>query len=332
MKCINKAHIKQLLCIFCTAAVFVSGCGTTISEQLPGNAYNAYSFADSYLVEQEEASQKEFFSSNLCVTNIINFGMDETDSQVAQGAGAFNLSTQEVVYSQNIFTQLYPASTTKILTAYIILRDCTLNDIVTVSASAANQAEDSSICYLKEGDNISVNDLLYGMMLESGNDAAEALAEHHSGSIEEFVKVMNKTALELGATKSHFMNPSGLPNEDHYTTVYDMYLIMNAAIKEPKFVDIISSKSKSVVYSSASGAIVEKTYSNSNRYKTGSVVAPEGFEVIGGKTGTTGAAGYCLVLYSKNSSGEDIISIVFKADGRHNLYLLMNQILKQFAK
>ena len=332
MKCINNAHIKQLLCTVCTAAVFISGCGTITSEQLPDNAYNAYSYADSYLAEPEETSQKEFFSSNLCVTNTINFGMDETDSQVAQGAGAFNVTKQEVVYSQNIFTQLYPASTTKILTAYIILRDCPLNDIVTVSASAVDQASDSSICYLKKGDNISVNDLLYGMLLESGNDAAEALAEHHSGSIEEFAKVMNETAQELGATKSHFVNPSGLPNENHYTTVYDMYLIMNAAIKEPKFVEIISSKSKSVVYSSESGAIVEKTYSNSNRYITGAVATPEGFEVIGGKTGTTGAAGYCLVLYSRNSAGDDIISIVFKADGRHNLYLLMNQILKQFAK
>lgn len=331
MKCINNAHLKQLLCIICTAAVFVSGCGTT-TEQLPGNAYNAYSYNNSYLTTPEETSQKEFFSSDLCVTNTINFGMDETDSQVAQGAGAFNVTTQEVIYSQNIFTRLYPASTTKILTAYIIIRDCVLNDIVTVSASAVDQASDSSICYLKKGDNITVNDLLYGMMLESGNDAAEALAEHHSGSIEEFAKVMNETARELGATKSNFVNPSGLPHDDHYTTVYDMYLIMNAAIKVPKFVEIVSSKTKSVIYSAADGDVIEKTYSNNNRYLTGSVSEPDGFDVIGGKTGTTGAAGYCLVIYSKNPAGEDIISIVFKADGRHNLYLLMNQILSRFAK
>jgi len=170
------------------------------------------------------------------------------------------------------------------------------------------------------------------MMLESGNDAAEALAEHHSGSVEAFAKVMNETAKSFGATKSNFVNPSGLPNENHYTTIYDMYLIMNEAVHTPKFVEIISSKKKSVTYSSESGAIVEKTYSNNNRYFTGGATAPEGFEIIGGKTGTTGAAGYCLVLYSKNSAGEDIISIVFKADGRHNLYLLMNQILSRFAK
>lgn len=332
MKCINNTHIKQLLCFVCTAAVFISGCGINVSEQLPEDAYNAYSYSGSYTVEEEILASKDFFSKDLCVTNTINFGTDETDSQVAQGAGAFNVTTQEVLYSQNIFTRLYPASTTKILTAYIILRDCALNEIVTVSASAVDQASDSSICYLKKGDNITVNDLLYGMMLQSGNDAAEALAEHHSGSVEEFAKVMTETAHDLGATKSNFVNPSGLPHEEHYTTVYDMYLIMNAAIENPKFVEIINSKKKSVLYTAENGSVVEKTYTNSNRYFTGGAVVPETFEIVGGKTGTTGAAGYCLVLYSKNERNEDIISIVFKADGRHNLYLLMNQILSRFAK
>ena len=107
---------------------------------------------------------------------------------------------------------------------------------------------------------------------------------------------------------------------------------MNAAIKVPKFVEVISRKSKAVVYSSANGKVVEKTYSSNNRYFTGGATAPDEFKIVGGKTGTTGAAGYCLVLYSKNPAGEDIISIVFKADGRHNLYLLMNQILSRFAK
>ena len=332
MKCINNAHMKQLLCIFCTAAIFVSGCNINTGKSSPSNPYDAYSYGNSYTNSIQTTVNTSFFAKDLCVTNSINFGTDETDSQVAQGAGAFNLTTQEVVYSQKIFTQLYPASTTKILTAYIIIRDCDLNAIVTVSESAVDQADDSSICGLKKGDNISVHDLLYGMMLESGNDAAEALAEHHSGSIEAFAKVMTQTAHDLGATKSNFINPSGLPDENHYTTVYDMYLIFNAALKEPLFVEIIGSKTKSVIYTAENGNVIEKTYYSNNYYHTGGADEPEGFEVIGGKTGTTGAAGYCLVLYSKNPEGEEIISIVFKADGRHNLYLLMNQILSRFAK
>lgn len=332
MICTDKTRLKRLLCFVCAVVVLISGCGINTKDTLPDNAYPAYSYASSYTTETSTFSAKDFWSKDLCVTNQINFGIEDTDSQVAQGAGAFNVTTNEVVYSQNLFTQLYPASTTKILTAYIILRDCILNEIVTVSAEAANQPSDSSVCNLKKGDNISVNDLLYGMMLESGNDAAQALAEHHSGSIEAFAKVMNETARHLGATKSNFTNPSGLPDENHYTTVYDMYLIMNEAIKDPKFVELISTKKKAVVYASASGKVIEKTYSSNNRYFTGGATIPDEFEVIGGKTGTTGAAGYCLVLYSKNPTGEDIISIVFKADGRHNLYLLMNQILSRFAK
>jgi len=110
-----------------------------------------------------------------------------------------------------------------------------------------------------------------------------------------------------------------------------LILIHDEALKQEKFVDIISCKKKNAVYTSANGKTVEKTYTNHSRYKDGRVKTPEGFEIIGGKTGTTYDAGYCLVLYSKNPSGDDIISIVFKADGTHNLYLLMNQILSNFA-
>ena len=168
-------------------------------------------------------------------------------------------------------------------------------------------------------------------MLNSGNDAAEALAEHHAGSIEAFAELMNQEALRMGATNSHFMNPSGLSHSDHYTTVYDMYLIFNEALKLPEFVNIISTSSYECTYTNISGKIIEKTFYNSNRYLNKTVTTPDGFQVVGGKTGTTYDAGYCLVLYSKNSTGDDIISIVFKADGRHNLYLLMNQILSRFA-
>lgn len=314
--------------MLCVMTIFVTGCG---SKESLINEYNTYTYNNSYTNTGDISVNADYFSKGLCVTNAINFGTQDTYSEVAQGAAAFNVDSGEVLYSQDIFKQLYPASTTKILTAYIILKDCSLSDVVTISESAVNQASDSSTCGLKAGDNITVNDLLYGLMLHSGNDAAEALAEHHSGSIEEFAKVMTEEAHKIGATNSQFKNPSGLPDKEHYTTVYDMYLIFNEAIKNDKFVEIISSKTKNVVYTSADGSTVEKTFYNSNRYHTGSVETPNGFEIIGGKTGTTYDAGYCLVLYSKNSAGQGIISIVFKADGPHNLYLLMNQILSKFS-
>ena len=323
MKCINK-----LLLLIGVVVLGLTGCGLDNNLE---KEYDAYSYHNSF-TNQELLVSADYYAKDLCVTNTINFGLEGTYAEVAQGGGVFNISTNEVLYSQNLFKKLYPASTTKILTAYIIIKDCDLNDVVTISESAVKQAEDSSTCGLKAGDNITVEDLLYGLMLHSGNDAAEALAEYHSGSVEAFAKVMTQEAHKLGATNSQFKNPSGLPDKEHYTTVYDMYLIFNKAIQQEKFVEIISAKSKYAVYTSENGNTIEKTFHNSSRYKTGAVDTPEGFQIIGGKTGTTYDAGYCLVLYSKNPSGQDIISIVFKADGSHNLYLLMNQILNKYAK
>lgn len=319
----------SFLCIIALLIVPLSGCAK--EQTALANAYHAYSYSTNYLSESV-VDEIDFFAKDLCVTGTTNFGTEDTYDEVAKGAGVFNVTTGEVLYNQDIFTQLFPASTTKVLTAYIIIKDCNLGDIVTVSESAVKQADDSSVCGLKAGDRISVNDLLYGLILSSGNDAAEALAEYHSGSVEAFSEVMTKEAMRLGASNSKFTNPSGLPDKEHYTTVYDMYLIFNAAIQQDKFVEIISAKSKNASIVSADGSSVDKTFQNNCRYQSGAVETPKGFTIIGGKTGTTFDAGYCLVLYSKNESGQDIISIVFKADGRHNLYLLMNQILSKFAK
>lgn len=305
----------------------MSGCGQAVVIENPYSVYNS-----KLSVYDTDTTESSFFATDLCVTDGTDLGTDKTDSTVAEGGGVFNLTTGEVTYSQNMFGKMYPASTTKILTAYIIIRDCNMSDMVTVSANAVDQASDSSICNLREGDVISVKNLLYGQMLASGNDAAIALAEFHSGTVEAFVDEMNATAKNLGATSSHFVNPNGLPDEDHYTTIYDMYLIFKEAVQYEDFVSIIGNKEVTVNYLNKKGDAVEKTWSNTNRYISGKYDAPEGFTILGGKTGTTNAAGYCLVLYSMNPEGDKIISIVFKADGRSNLYHLMSQMLSGFAK
>lgn len=305
----------------------MSGCGQAVVIENPYSVYNS-----KLSVYDTDTTESSFFATDLCVTDGADLGTDKTDSTVAEGGGVFNLTTGVVTYSQNMFGKMYPASTTKILTAYIIIRDCNMSDMVTVSANAVDQASDSSICNLREGDVISVKNLLYGQMLASGNDAAIALAEFHSGTVEAFVDEMNTTAKNLGATSSHFVNPNGLPDEDHYTTIYDMYLIFKEAVQYEDFVSIIGNKEVTVNYLNKKGEAVEKTWSNTNRYISGKYDAPEGFTILGGKTGTTNAAGYCLVLYSMNPEGDKIISIVFKADGRSNLYHLMSQMLSGFAK
>jgi D-alanyl-D-alanine carboxypeptidase (penicillin-binding protein 5/6) len=310
--------------------LFISGCGRDADALVqPYDLYETTAACGISVTSTD--SVKEYFGEDLAVSEDIALGTDSTDSQVAEGAGTFNLATNSVVYAKNIYERLYPASTTKILTAYIDLKYADdLDAVVEISEYACNQASDSSVCGFKAGDIVRLRDLLYGMMLRSGNDAAIAIAEYISGDVESFAALMNDEAASLGAVQSHFVNPNGLPDSNHYTTVYDLYLIFNEAIKDERFVEIIQSKSYDAIYS-RDGETQEVTWENTNQYLAGTSTAPTGFTVIGGKTGTTGEAGYCLVLYSKNSAGDPIISIVLKADGRSNLYLLMNQMLSGFA-
>lgn len=228
-------------------------------------------------------SDVSFFSNDLCVTDQDNFGIDQVDSQVAGGGGVFNLATGECTYGQNLFGRMYPASTTKILTCLVAIEQGNLSDMVTVSEHAADQTPDSSVAGLAAGDVMTLKDLLYGLMLRSGNDAAIAIAEHIGGSEEGFAELMNAKAKSLGATQSHFITPHGLHQDDHYTTIYDMYLIFQAAIQNETFLEVISSASYDVSYTGASGEAKSQTWVSTNRYLNGKEKAPAGFTVIGGR-------------------------------------------------
>ncbi len=309
-------------------AISLVACGNT-SEDV--TSYKLYDSSFVYGITNNGASSNvELFAKNLCVTGNDDLGTSSVDSQVASGAAAFNIDEQTTVYAQSVHEKLYPASTTKILTAYIACTHGNLDEYYTISENAVDQASDSSVINLKAGDVISLRDLLYGLMLRSGNDAAVAIAEGISGDIDSFAALMNETAQSLGATNSHFVNPNGLHDENHYTSVYDMYLILNAAIKNEDFYKIFTATDYTAKYTSQGS---EKTaeWRTTNQYLSGNVNTPAGFTILGGKTGTTGAAGYCLVLLSQNEDGDKIISIVFNADCRSNLYLLMNQMLSNYC-
>lgn len=327
MICTNNMRKFRLLCILCIAAVFLTACGKKITIT---DAYPVYSNA--YMAENSSVQyDARFFSEGLCVTGTADFGTEQVSAYTAAASGAFNVDKCDVVYANQIYEQIYPASLTKILTALIIIENCNLDDSVTVSDHAVDLEAEASTCGLSAGDVTTVKNLLYGLLLASGNDAAIALAEYYSGSVEAFAEVMNQQAQALGATNSHFLNPSGLHEENHYTTVYDLYLIFQKCIQSDVFVEIISTKSIDVSYTNIRGESVNQTYENTNRYLSGSVDSPNGFTIIGGKTGTTDAAGNCLILLSENSSGERIISIVAKAESKSDLYILMSQILSAFC-
>ena len=161
-----------------------------------------------------------------------------------------------IIYSKNARQMLGMASTTKIMTAIVALENSSLDETVTVSYAAAS-TEGSSM-YLKAGEKIKMESLLYGLMLNSGNDAATAIAEHISKSTDEFAVLMNKKAEKIGLKDTHFSNPHGLDNEHHYSTAYDMAMLARYAMKNEKFREIVSSKKK----------IVEKDGIPNSRYLT----------------------------------------------------------------
>lgn len=327
MKCISKT---RLLCLFVIAALFISGCGSkdVVSYE---NSYDLYETSISYGISNNSSSADSlYFSNGLCVADDINFGLEEVHSSVAGAAGSFNLATDTVTYAQNIYDKMYPASTTKIMTCYLAIKYGDLDEYVTVSEYAADQPSDASVCHVKAGDVLTLRDLLYGLMLASGNDAAIAIAEHISGTEEAFVELMNQEALAMGASCTHYENPHGMPAENHYTSAYDLYLIFANAIEMEEFVEIMKAKTYTAVITESDGDVREREWDNTNRFLTGKSDVPDGITVIGGKTGTTGEAGYCLVLLSNNTLGEPIISVVLKADGPSNLYLLSGEILSQF--
>lgn len=213
-------------------------------------------------------------------------------------------STKRVLASENEDEKLYPASTTKVLTALCVLNSLPLDRVVTVPKQAAG-VEGSSI-YLKAGQRITVEDLLYGLMLRSGNDAAVTLALETSGSIEIFANLMNKTARECGATNSNFVNPHGLQDENHYTTARDLAHITAKAYENKEFVRIVSTKTRKIKIDDEEIVVGNKNkmlklYDGAN----------------GVKTGFTKSSGRCLVSGAKKGNMQ-LISVVLNCSDMWN--------------
>ena len=210
--------------------------------------------------------------------------------QPAQGECVVEVSSRRILHAKNASLPLANASTTKIMTALVILEDCPLDDKVTIPAEAAG-VEGSSV-YLRAGEEYTVEELLYGLMLRSGNDAAVALALHHSGSIAAFAQVMNERAILLGATDSCFVNPHGLPDERHHTTARDLALISAAAMENETFRMIVSTR-----------CYAPRDWYNKNKLLS----SYEG--ACGVKTGYTMQAGRCLVSAAERA-GMTLVCVV----------------------
>ena len=331
MKCSNNLFGKKLIPVFLSGCLIFSlcGCGNTAYE-LPYDANSAVSGFNVVMDGKSDIAAP--FAQNLCIS-----AADYTDAAFANtedtgSAILFDLTNAEVLYSENAHEKLSPASLTKVLTALVALKHATPDTILTATEAVYVNESGAQLCGLKPGDTMTLNQALYIALTYSANDAALLIAENVGGSVENFVKMMNEEARSLGATNSNFVNPHGLTHQDQYTTTYDLYLIFNEAIKYEKFVEIIQTPSYETTYHDKNGNAVPLSVRNTNKYVNGDVKAPDNVTIIGGKTGTTNAAGHCLMVLSKDKNGSPYVSIILKAGSRDNLYAQMTDLLEEIGK
>lgn len=302
----------------------LSGCG----DPDFGIPYSADSNISSFrLVNFESAKETtDSFASNLCVVDK-DISNEAINIPAGVAGGLFDVKGKNAIFAKNMHESFAPASLTKIMTAIVALKYGSSDMMLTATSNVKIPEYDAQIMDLRPGDQMTLDQALHFLLIYSANDVAILIAEGIGGSVENFVSMMNQEAIAIGATNTHFSNPHGLTADDHYTTPYDMYLMMNTASQYELFNEIIHSDAYETVYYDAAGNEKTMTVKSTNLYTNGSKGAPSGVTVIGGKTGTTNAAGHCLVLLSRDTKSNPFISIVMKASTKEELYSYMNSLL-----
>lgn len=329
MKCTNRVRwIGNCICMI-LCAVLLTGCGNTVYT-FP---YDVNSNVSSFnVLAGTGAGKAEPFASDLCVVTGDETGDGSVDMTQASAAGLFDVNNKKVLYSKNAYERLYPASLTKVMTALVALQNASLDTVLTATDNVTIRESGAQLCGLKSGDTMTLDQALHILLMYSANDAAMLIAENIGGSVEHFVEMMNEEAMRLGATNTSFANPHGLSDDNHYTTAYDLYLIFNEAIQYDSFNEIIHMTSYQTTYYDRNGKAKELTVNNTNRFLRGDFQAPENITVIGGKTGTTNAAGHCLILLSRDVNGAPYISVILNSSASDVLYPEMVQLLEQINK
>lgn len=319
-----KQHFhRRFLSLFLIACFLLSGCNEQTFNSDTATYFRIDSAREYSAVIPVSPKVDSEYSSQFAV-----IPASEHVSSDATTKLCINNTDNQVVDSVNPFDEIYPASITKIMTALLVLENGNLSDTYTVTEPIELNDPMAVSLELSVGDTISVEELLYGLLLESANDYAIALGRYVAGSDEAFIVMMNERAKQLGATHTHFINPNGLHNEDHYTTGYDLYLIFRELIEHDEFHQISGQATHTLHYTDHDGNPIEKNLLNSNLFISGEHYTPDGITVICGKTGTTNEAGYCLIIESKDAANNDYITVVCGAGSREQLYSLISKELE----
>ena len=256
------------------------------------------------------------FANSIFYTNNVFAETSNYPNLISEAAVLMDAQTGQVLFEKNMELKEYPASITKIMTAMLALEKGNLNDVLTMSSEAVFSVErDSSHIALDVGEQLSLEQALYAISIDSANDAANGVAEYVSGDLDSFATLMTKRAIELGAVNTNFANSNGLSNPDHYTTAYDMALIMRQAIKTPNFRKIFSE----VRYEMPPTNIQEETrYFNSRNPLINGEYQYEG--IMASKTGWTPDSNHTLVTAAKRGNRE-LIVVILNSQGSETKYI-----------
>lgn len=305
--------------------MLLTGCGYKYDIPFTADS-NISSFS---MVNFETSSERvDAFSKDLCIANG-DIDASSVDINNKGAAALFSISDHNTIYAKDVHNKMNPASLTKIMTAIVALKNATPDTVLTATSNVYVDDFYAQKMDLREGDQLTLEQALYILLIYSANDVANLIAEGVGGSIDNFVNMMNEEALLLGATGTHFTNATGLTDEEHYTTPYDLYLMLNEACKFELFNRIIGVDEYSTKYINVAGNEKEISFKATNLYMLGDKTAPGGVTVLGGKTGTTNAAGHCLIIISKDAKGASYISVVMNSPTRDDLYNNMNNLLKK---
>ena len=346
----TKARLARITAFVLTVVLFsalLSGCGSSPEDtELMGS----YSASDNVINYDVGAMQDATFAPMLSqwfICDITEDMMDrdyvfDEDNPKAERCAAFviNRDTNELLFGYNMLTPVYPASVTKLLTTLVVLQNCDLKDTVTIDSEVAAMKR-GSVAELNEGDVITVYNLLVLVLTSSANNAAIALARYVAGTEEAFVEKMNDTMDNLGVNNTNFLNASGLHLPKHMTTAYDMYIVYQECTKYAAFRDIMKLTEGEYDYTNAFGERGLRPYYTTNCFKQSkerektknsrTYALPPGFHILGGKTGTTDYAGYCLILHVEDADGVEYILGCFHCATEEKLYNKMYDLMVQYA-
>lgn len=326
MKCTSR--VCKLIAIGMLSLLVLTGCGSNdlpMAYQPEGNV-SAYRFEKSGSFSGEDG-KAEAFAANLCLADEQTLSSNEVNLSEALSGVLCDINGKRIIYEKEANMQLAPASLTKVMTAYVALKNTELDMVLTASENVKITESGATLMGLEAGDKMTMDQALHALLMQSANDAAIMIAENVAGSEEAFCEMMNAEAKALGATNSHFLNPHGLTEDGHYSCAYDMYLIFRAVMDYPEFTQIIHQDTYETIYHDGEGNPKEYTCGTTNLFLRGDYSAPDGITVIGGKTGTTAAARNCLVLLSKDSAGNPYVSVILNCSERQFLYQEMTELL-----